>query len=99
MINGIVCDYKYLQSVTGFNKGSGGRVDLTQDVDPDNDQLLMTFRSNDEVIFNCKLLTYWYTVPTHFFLKKYICFVLKNDPLEPKKNLFVIERKNSCLVY
>jgi len=51
-INGRVCDYRYLQTVTGFVKGSGGRVDLTQDVDPDNDQLLMTFRDNDEVIFD-----------------------------------------------
>lgn len=51
-LTGRICDYKYLRNISGLQKGMTYYFALSQDVDPDNDQLLMTYRSNDEAIFS-----------------------------------------------
>lgn len=51
-VTGRICDYKYLQYVTGLAQGKTYSYPLTQDVDPDNDQLIMTYRSPDAAVFS-----------------------------------------------
>jgi len=54
---GRICDYKYLQYVSGLSVGKTYSYPLSQDIDPDNDQILMTYRDGDQAIFSGMKLT------------------------------------------
>jgi len=43
--------------MSGLQQGKSYNYQLTQDVDPDNDQLIFTYRSNDHAIFSGLKLT------------------------------------------
>ena len=51
-MTGKICDFDYVTSITGLEKiGETYQIHLNQQIDVENDQLLMTYRSNDEAVF------------------------------------------------
>lgn len=49
---GRICDYRYMQTVTGWQSGRSYSVDLKEQINPDFDQILMTYRNADEAVFS-----------------------------------------------
>ena len=51
-VTGKICDFDYVTSITGLEKiGETYQIHLNQEIDVENDQLLMTYRSKDEAVF------------------------------------------------